>query len=50
MNDKVNVQLALLRYIQEKMRHKLEEIELYLRDVDTTITEIEVLVNGDKKD
>lgn len=27
------------------MRNKLEEIDLYLRDVDTTITEIEVLIN-----
>ena len=45
MKERVNEHIHLLKYIQEKMRNKLEEIDLYLRDVDTTITEIEVLIN-----
>jgi hypothetical protein len=49
LNQNINAKIELLKYIHEKMSTKLEEIDLYVQDVETTLSEIEFLIKTNSK-
>ena len=48
MNNKIESKLELLKYIHQKVRQRLEEMDLYCTDFETTIEELEGLIKNEK--
>lgn len=49
MNNKFQSKVELAQYIHQKINQKLEEIDLFMIDLDQTITDMERIVTNDRE-